>query len=389
MMLLLLALVTASACGKADNKKDSAKSPKEIKLVKAEKKTIANYLDEMGEIGPLSITKVKFNFSGKITRLNAEEGDTVRQGQVLAMVYPDINQIKTVTSSQINLKKALANLQSVSNQTSEIASLYKQGLVSRAQYDDLQNQFSIAQDEVKTARLEMESLQKTSSIEKEKAVPVQAPIAGTIITRQVDLGDYIMAASTFQSGTVLFEVADVRDLIIQANINEMDILAISDGAKVEFTFEALPGKTFVGKVFRVFPTPVNDNNVKKYTVQILPTDVLPSNVRLGMSVRIKVLLARKDNVLSIPLGAVIRDADQKKDYVLVAESKDMYKKQMVETGISDFDNIEILSGLQEGQKVVNSPYQVKEDQIIQDKPKAEEDKKGKQEKKNTKPKMPK
>lgn len=358
---VLASLLVLQACGRS---KPQETAPRQISLATVEKKNIANYLDEMGAIGPLSITKVKFNFSGKITRLYTEVGDSVRQGQVLALVYPDINQIKTVTGAQISLKKALANLQQISNQAAEIHELYRQGLVSRAQYDDTQNRFAIAQDEVKTARLEMESLQKTSSIEKEKAVTVQAPMAGTIISRFVDLGDYIMAASTFQSGTVLFEIADIRDLVIEASINEIDILAIHDQARVEFSFEALPGRNFQGRVYRVFPTPVNDNNVKKYKVQILPEEPLPSNVRLGMSVRIKVLLAKKDGALSIPLGAVVRDPGSSQDYVLVPQGKQSYKKTPVRTGISDFDRIEIVQGLEEGQKVVSSPYQVPPAQLL-------------------------
>ncbi len=370
LVLIVIISLIFTGCGKKKTTTDGSEKKQKIQLTQVKKRTIENYLDEMGQINPRSITKVKFNFSGKITRLYAEEGDIIKQGQTLALVYPDINQIKTVTGAQINLKQVMADVQRLSNEVAEITSLYKQGLVSKARYDDLESQYSIAQDKVKTARLEMESLQKTSSIENEKAVSVRAPLSGTIINRYVDLGDYIMAASAFQSGTVLFEVAEISDLIIEANINEMDILAIHDGAQVDFTLEALPGKAFKGKVFRVFPTPVNDNNVKKYTVQILPVDKMPSNVRLGMSVRIKVLLVRKEDVLSVALGSVVRDPEEGRDYVLIPQGR-MYKKQIIKTGVSDYDNIEVRDGLKEGDEVVKSPYQIKDDEIIDEKKKEE------------------
>jgi len=86
----------------------------------------------------------------------------------------------------------------------------------------------------------------------------------------------------------------------------------------------------------------------------------------GMSVKIKVLTVSMDNVLVIPISSVIRDADKKKDYVLVPSSKaeGKYEKFYITTGGWDMNSIEIKSGLKLGDKIIKKPFEVQESQII-------------------------
>ncbi|NPV01386.1 MAG: efflux RND transporter periplasmic adaptor subunit [Brevinematales bacterium] len=349
-----------------DKQKGDGGGDKQNATIAVTNGSIRNFLEENGEIIPRTIVKVKFNFSGKIDWIYKEEGDKVAAGEKLAKVYPDINQIQMITSAQIAYQKAVAALSKLSNEVAEVTELYQQGMASKSKYDDAVNNYQIGKSELIKARLELESIEGSDSVQSKKGVSVIAPIKGTIISRLVDIGDYVIASSSYQTGTVLFEIADISDVLVEAKINEIDILNIHDGAQVDFSIDALADQSFTGKVFRVFPNPVTENNVKKYKVQIELSKNLPGTIKPGMSVKIKVLTVAKDNVPIIPISSVIRDADKKKDYVLVPSSKveGKYEISYVTTGAWDLNFIEIKSGLKLGDKIIKKPFEVQESQII-------------------------
>lgn len=366
-LLAILLSTTLVSCGKSDkNPGSNSKSNNgEVSMKTVKHRKIENYLEENGEIMPESKIKVKFNFSGKLIRLYKEEGDMCTPGERMALVSPDINQIRSFTSAQISLQKTKTSLSKLNNELQEAKELYSQGLISRQNYDNTFNDQRIAEAEVVKARLELQALQESGSLKGSKAISVKSPIRGTVIKRYVDVGDYVLAASAYQSGTVLFEIADITKLIIEAKINEMDILNVNQGANVNLVIEALPHKSFTGRVFRIFPMPVSVDNVKKYVVQISTPSDFPKTIKPGMSVRIKILTVQRNDVLSVAIGSVVRDPDKKMDYVLVQQGN-MFKKLYIKTGVRDYDNIEILDGLKKGDKVVKRPYKIDLEQIIED-----------------------
>jgi HlyD family secretion protein len=366
-LILVFIAFFAISCKKQDTQEESANS-NPYALATIDKALIESYLEESGEIQPRSIIKVKFNLTGKVTKLYCEAGDQVKTGQTLASIQPDINQIQTMNSAEIAYQKALASLDSLSNQYQEALILYHQGLMAKASFDNIRHDYDIAHSEVEQASLELESLRESSgTISGRQLVSARSPATGTIVERYVDVGDYILAASTYQSGTVLFDIADISDMVIEARINEVDIVNVEEGAEVEITIEALSSERFTGTVFRVFPTPEESDNVKRYVVQIEPRDRFPTSVLPGMSARIRIQTVHKENAASLPLSCVVRDTELRKDYVLVSVDprNNIFEKRIVETGVRNYQRIEILSGIQEGETVAVNPYLVPEDSIRQ------------------------
>lgn len=363
--LVILIAALAASC-KNQNSSTNTESSNPYALVSMENALIESYLEESGEIQPRSIIKVKFNLTGKVTKLFKEAGDEVRSGEVLASIQPDINQIQTMNSAEIAYQKAIANLETLSNEYQEALILYHQGLMAKASYENIRNDYDIAHSEVEQARLELESLRESSgTITGRQLVSARSPATGTIVERYVDVGDYILAASTYQSGTVLFDIANISDMVIEARINEVDIVNVSEKAEVEITIEALSSQRFTGTVFRIFPTPEESDNVKRYVVQIEPNETFPVSVLPGMSARIRIQTVHEEDAQSLPISCVIRDTELRKDYVLVSldPRNNLFEKRIVETGVRNYERIEILSGIQEGEMVAVNPYLVPEESI--------------------------
>lgn len=356
-----VSLVCAASCGKKkDASGTSGSSTDTYALVQMQNKLIELYLEENGAVTPRASTTVKFNLTGKVVKLYKEAGDAVKVGDILAGIQPDITQIQSINETELAYQKAMASLQSASNDMVEAESLYQQHLIAKASYDTIVNDYNIALSETHQALLELQSMRETagSVTSSRQVVSVRSPAAGTIISRDVDVGDYVLSASAYQSGTDLFTIANTTDMIVEASINEVDIVSVKEGAEVTITIGAISGQTFSGKVKRIFPTPTTTDNVKYYTVQIEPDSPFPDTVLPDMSAKISVETVHKENAASIPISCILRDSDKRQDYVYVCvdEREHIFEKRVVKTGVRDYDRVEILSGLKTDEKVALNPY---------------------------------
>jgi macrolide-specific efflux system membrane fusion protein len=177
-----------------------------------------------------------------------------------------------------------------------------------------------------------------------KPIPLIAPINGEVIVRAVEPGQSVTSADA---------VLVLSDrLIIQAQVDETDIGKIKLGQKAAIVLDAYSDQTIDGKVDHVYYESKTVNNVTMYNVDILP-DRVPSFFRSGMSANIDVIREKKDNILILPVEAVKKFKD--KSFVFMkSPDKEKPERREVVTGISDDDNIEIISGLNEGDVVTVS-----------------------------------
>ena len=177
-----------------------------------------------------------------------------------------------------------------------------------------------------------------------KPIPLVAPINGEVIVRAVEPGQSVTSADA---------VLVLSDrLIIQAQVDETDIGKIKLGQKAAIVLDAYSDQTIDGKVDHVYYESKTVNNVTMYNVDILP-DKVPGFFRSGMSANIDVVRDKKENILMLPVDAVKKFKD--KSFVhMKAQEKGKPERREVTTGISDDENIEIISGLNEGDTVTVS-----------------------------------
>ena len=129
-------------------------------------------------------------------------------------------------------------------------------------------------------------------------------MSGVVITRGVELGETVTSGvSSFNAGTVLFTVADLKSLIVRVNLNEVDIAKVSVGQPVRITLDAYPQKIFGGKVRFVAPAAKLVEKIKVFAIEVA-LDELGDSFRTGMSANVEILGEKRAKALSIPLEAL-------------------------------------------------------------------------------------
>jgi len=174
-----------------------------------------------------------------------------------------------------------------------------------------------------------------------KPTPIVAPLNGFIIQRAVEPG---------QSVTINDPILVMADyLIVKAQVDETDIGSIRVGQQVNIMLDAYQGKNISGRVEHIAYESQTINNVTIYEVDIVPRKV-PAFFRAGMSATVNFVLSAKSNILILPLHAVKKISD--KSYIFVKAKDDKPKEQQIKTGLENTLNIEVVSGLNEGDEVV-------------------------------------
>ncbi|GIN62457.1 hypothetical protein J27TS8_24500 [Robertmurraya siralis] len=174
--------------------------------------------------------------------------------------------------------------------------------------------------------------------------PITAPHSGTITSLDIISGDRI------QPSQVVGHITDYEILQTVISVDELDITSIEEGQSAEITANAFPDETFEGIVTNVAKEGTSENGVSGFNVTVQFTD--PKGLLIGMSTEVMITTESKQNVLYVPIESVKVNGNEK--YVTVQESASegsdaKSTNQMVETGINDDQNIEIISGLTEGQ----------------------------------------
>lgn len=175
-----------------------------------------------------------------------------------------------------------------------------------------------------------------------KPTPLLAPLSGLIIVKNVVPGQAVTAADS------VLVMSD--HLIVNTQVDETDIGQVKLGQKVSITLDAYPGREIPGVVTRLAFESKTVNNVTIYEVQVLP-DHVPDFMKSGMTANVKFIVKERKGVLLLPAQAV-RQEEKKTSVLLPNPEGGPPKKQEVTVGSTDGKNIEILSGLQEGEAVL-------------------------------------
>ncbi len=174
-----------------------------------------------------------------------------------------------------------------------------------------------------------------------KPTPVMAPISGTIILRSVESGQ------SFTNTDSIFTMAD--RLTVKAQVDETDIAQIKNGQPAMITLDAYPNNPVAGKVVHVAYDATVTNNVTTYVCDVLP-DKVPDFMRSGMTANVSIEVSRKENILMLPLTAIIMD--QEGSRVRLKQNAEKSSVIPIETGSDDGKNTEIVSGVSDNDIVL-------------------------------------
>jgi HlyD family secretion protein len=180
---------------------------------------------------------------------------------------------------------------------------------------------------------------------------IEAPIEGVIATRPVQVGNIISSGiSNVGGGTTVMTLSDLSRIFCYATVDESDIGSVQVGQPAEITADSFPRKRFTGEVVRIATTGVNLQNVVTFQVRIEITSENKALLKPQMTTNVTVVIADKPDVLQIPANAVIRKKGG--DTVKVKGDTPEGEERTIEIGISDGRSTEVVSGLKEGDEVI-------------------------------------
>jgi len=369
-VVVLAGLVLVKVQGK--EKGGDQSSPFRLSKVQAEDLQVN--VREVGVVDPETKVDVKASVSGRIVGLKVREGATVRSGEVLAEVEPDVNQAQTLSDVQGSVSQARLSFHNADKDFKQQAALFKEGLVSEQSFRGAKTTRDLAEENYKSAQTRYQIVEDRgipiSGNASTQRARVTSPMNGVVIKKGVELGDTITSGvSSFNAGTVVFTVADLKTLIIRVNLNEVDIAKVKVGQEVRISLDAYPQKTFSGKVRFVAPAAKLVEKIKVFEVEVA-LDELAEAYRTGMSANVEILGEKRVKALSVPLEALQRREGQpvvyrlKKNlspqstklakdglqgrgkFVWLADHwKDYFEVVPVKAGVATLERVEILQGL--------------------------------------------
>ncbi|MCC9167066.1 efflux RND transporter periplasmic adaptor subunit [Pontibacter harenae] len=392
----------------------------EVILSEAKRTEIVEKVSASGKVQPETEVKISPDVSGEIIELNVVEGDSVVKGQLLLRIRPDnyqsfvdaqeasVNQARAnLAQAKARLAQARANNVQSTQDFERNQQLHEQKVISEAEFQQIRANYQVSQQEVESAvqsvRAAEFSVQNALASLKDarenlNKTTIYAPVSGTVSKLNVERGERVVGTSQM-AGTEIMRIANLNNMEVRVNVNENDIIrvALGDSAIIEVDSYTSQNERFKGIVTAIANT-ANDaaslEAVTEFEVRIrLINDsyehLAAANAtpfRPGMTATVDIITERKGNVLAVPLSAVTTRSNagaptqnEANEEATEAESNNQSRQQSapaqvdevvfvydqgtntvksvkVKTGISDFDNMEILSGIEPGQKVVSGPF---------------------------------
>jgi HlyD family secretion protein len=312
----------------------------------------------VGQVEPRQKFAVKSKISGIVKRCYVEVGDQVRAGDPLFEIEPD-----PTPSELVEVRRRVESVQSVFDKASadyaRSRELFSKGIVSKADLDSAKATFDQSQVALAQAKDNLDLVSKGRIMgggTKMESV-IRAPAAGTVLSRAVNVGDPVVPLTSFQPGTELAAVAEMSDLLFKGTVDEIDVGKMAVGLPARIKVGALPTDVVTGKVSRIAPQAQKKEGSTLFDVEIILDPGQKVVLRAGYSANADVVIREKKDILTLPERLVLFEDGGKKTFVEIpgATPKEPPKKVAVAVGLSDGLNVEVLSGLKKGDKVVQRP----------------------------------
>ena len=372
--------------------------PIEVEIISAKMGTITELVTASGEIQPEVEVRVSPEVPGEIIELNIMEGDFVDEGKLLVKIRPDnfinalerakanYNQVRAnLSSSKSNLSRSEAQYLRAQLEFNRQKSLFEQNVISDSEYEIAETNFKVAKQDlessgqsVRASEYVVKSAKATvdESEENLRKTSIVAPMTGTVSLLSVELGERVVGTSQM-AGTELLRIADLSVMEVRVDVNENDIVRVEIGDTTNIDVDAYNtfDKIFKGVVTEIAstanpkpsPDAVTEFKVKIRVINesfrdLVEVEGIKNPFKPGMTASVEIITQEKENILLVPISSVTtkteKDSlgDEKIKQVVFIQDGNKAKMIEVETGISDFENIEIISELKENDKVISGPY---------------------------------
>jgi HlyD family secretion protein len=397
---LIILLVVLSKSGAIGGKENG----KEVETAVVDEITIVETVSATGKIQPEIEVKLSSEVSGEIIDLPVKEGQVVKKGQLLVKINPDLytsglnRTVSNLSGSKAGLSQAEAQFAEAKANYDRNKTLFEKGIISKSDWDKAVSTFEVARAARQSAYYNVQSASATVKEAQDNLgrTTIYSPADGTISALNVELGERVLGTQQM-AGTELMRVANLKNMEVEVDVNENDIVKISVGDSANVEVDAYLKKKFRGVVTSIANSAANTatgvalsaDQVTNFKVKVRILaesyqDLLEgkgenySPFRPGMTATVDIITRRKDKAIGVPISSIVIKTDttgakpravakdseeakikakteQKFECVFI-KSGDKAKLRVVTTGIQDDTNIEVTSGLKKGDVIIVGPY---------------------------------
>lgn len=293
--LALVALATALALPSCSRNRSATTS---VSTAPVTRRDIVVSAEANGTVEPINVVEVKSKASGLITRMPVETGTLVRPGDLLVQV--DTRDVQNqYNQADADLKAAQANLEVASSQKRRADEMFDARVITAQEHETAALNYAQATASVVRARANLDLAEQRL-----EDATVRAPVAGTVIEKDVSLGQVITSATgAFGGGTTLLKMADLNRVRMRAYFNETDIGQIRGSQLAAVTVDAFPDRRFDAVVEKIEPQAVIQQGVTMFPV-LVTLNNSDGALKPGMNGEVSVTVLQRNNVLAIPNEAI-------------------------------------------------------------------------------------
>ncbi|MBO7543097.1 efflux RND transporter periplasmic adaptor subunit [bacterium] len=341
-----------------------------VKTAPAIKRDISDILEETGTINPVNKVAIKSEVSGRVQNVYVEDGMMVTAGFVLVEL-DKTDLLNTRKDLDYELKEAELNYSRAKIDHDRNYELFQKRIISYDAYDQVKTTLDLRSNTILKVITKLDT--NTDNLKK---TTIFSPSAGTVLNKNIEVGEMVVGANSVSSGTEMMTVADLKDLEVSSYVNEIDVTRLHVGQEIDITVDSTPGVDYSGVVTHVAPmsssssgssagSSSSSSSKDGFEVRIaVKGDV--SQLKMGMTANITATLKEVKDALCVPLSAVFCDnyevaPSAQKYYVFVEKKQNVaegqkapqqeFEKRDVIIGVTDTMGAEVKEGLSEGEMV--------------------------------------
>ncbi len=304
-----------------------------------------------GDILPVQQATIYARVSGNLQRIFVDIGSNVKENQIIALIDTTIY-AQNLKQAKANLAQAEATYKNNKVSYERNKTLFEQNLIAKQDLDNSQTTMEASQAQRDAASANYQNAATQLSYCK-----VTAPFSGVITKRLLDAGTYISTGGATVNSTI-FVIMNTDKLKTLLNVPERDVPLLKNILDIEVKADALPGQTFKAKLAKISESV--DLSTRTMTVE-LQIENTSRTLKPGMFATFKLVLEKKPNSLVLPTQVILNDDNG--NYVFLLQPDTTVIKRAITRGITDNNNVEILSGLTESDKVIVSGQTLIKDKL--------------------------
>ena len=345
-ILIAGSLFAAAFFVKTNNKSAITFETQKMFETSIEKKTVVT-----GKVIPEDEVEITPQIQGIIDGIYVEEGDQVKNGDLLAKIKVVPNE-QNLNSAEGRLANSRIILKNAKIEYERNKNLFKNGIISKQQFDNVELNYNQAKLDVSNSKSDLQIIRLGSKGGSASAnTNIRATVAGTVLEIPVEKGDQVIASNSFNAGTTVATIADLNKMIFEGKVDEAEVGKLVIGMPLEVNLGAVEDKSLKAKLKFIAPKGNEEQGAVQFKIE---ADLFLNDsifVRAGYSANASLVLERKDSVTAISESLLQFDSKTEEPYVEIEVSDQKFERKDIEIGISDGVNVEIITGINEDDKI--------------------------------------